>query len=54
MTPIIEPLCAFRWGYEVDDDGVVTSRPPRVRHTAEAWAEVRDGIGELHPGWTLR
>ncbi|GAA2759301.1 hypothetical protein GCM10009872_46610 [Actinopolymorpha rutila] len=54
MTPIIEPLCAFRWGYAVDDDGVVTSRPPRARPTAEAWAEVRDGVQKLHPGWTLR
>ena len=54
ITPIIDPLCAFRWGYEIDAGGAVTSRPPRVRDTAEAWAEIRDRVQELHPGWTLR
>jgi hypothetical protein len=53
MTPNIEPLCAFRWGYEVDDKGAVTSRPPRVRDTAEAWTEIRDRVQHLHPAWTL-
>lgn len=54
MTPVIEPLCAFRWGYTVDGAGAVTAREPRARDTAEAWAEIRDRVQELHPGWTLR
>lgn len=54
MTPIIEPLCAFRWGYEIDEAGTTTSRPPRARQTAEAWAEIRDPVQALHPGWTFR
>lgn len=53
MTPVIEPLCAFRWGYEVDDTGAVTVRPPRARDTAEAWAEIRNGVQDLHPAWKL-
>lgn len=53
ITPVIAPLAAFRWGYEIDAEGVVTSRPPRVRDTREAWAEIRDGIGARHPAWTL-
>jgi hypothetical protein len=54
MTPVIEPLCAFRWGYTVDDAGAVTVRPPGVRDTAGAWAEIRGRVQELHPGWKLR
>jgi hypothetical protein len=54
MTPTIQPLCAFRWGYQVDHDGTVTSRPPQVRDTATAWAEVRDQVQTLHPAWKLR
>jgi hypothetical protein len=54
MTPVIEPLCAFRWGYLIDDKGAVTSREPRVRDTAAAWSEIRDGLQAKHPGWTLR
>ena len=53
ITPVIAPLAAFRWGYEVDAAGVVTSRLPRERDTADAWSEVRDGISSRHPGWTL-
>jgi hypothetical protein len=46
-------LCAFRWGYQVDDDGTVTSRPPQLRDTATAWAEIRDKVQTLHPAWKL-
>lgn len=54
MTPVIEPLCAFRWGYEVDEHGAVTSRPPRTSDTATAWNEIRDKAQALHPAWKLR
>lgn len=53
MTPTIEPLCAFRWGYQVDENGTVTSRSPRIRDTNEAWREIRDQVQELHPAWKL-
>jgi hypothetical protein len=52
-TPVIAPLCALRWGCEVNGHGVVTSRLPRARKTLEAWAELRDRVQHLHPGWTL-
>lgn len=54
MTPVITPLAAFRWGYEISADGVVKSRPPRPRNTAEAWAEVRPEIQSRHPAWTFQ
>lgn len=53
MTPVIQPLCAFRWGYEVDEHGTVTSRLPRIRDTAAAWNEIREQVQALHPGWQL-
>lgn len=54
MTPVISPLCAFRWGYQVDEVGTVTIRPPAVRKPVEAWAEIRDRVQQLHPGWVLQ
>jgi hypothetical protein len=54
MTPVIVPLCGFRWGYEVDERGAVTVRPPQAVDIAEAWAAVRDRLQDLHPAWELR
>ena len=54
MTPVIEPLLAFRWGYEVDGDSRITPREPRRRDTREAWDEIRERVAAEFPAWELR
>lgn len=53
MTPVIEPLCSFRWGYTVDPARAVTVRPPEPSDTTTAWAGLRDRVQALHPAWRL-
>ena len=51
MTPVVAPLCGFKWGYEVVDAN------PRIAPLAHAgareWAWARAQLEERYPAWTF-
>jgi hypothetical protein len=51
MTPVVEPLCGFRWGYVVAD-GVVTPKE-LAPSSEEDWVELRRMLRVRLPTWTF-
>ncbi len=51
MTPVVEPLCGFRWGY-VAADGAVTP-VELVPSTRADWTEARRVLRLRLPTWTF-
>ncbi len=49
MTPAIEPVSGFAWGYDVRD-GVPSLMPPRAA-TRVDWLAVRDDLQNALPTW---
>ncbi|HEX5405132.1 MAG TPA: hypothetical protein VFX16_22860 [Pseudonocardiaceae bacterium] len=51
LTPVVEPLCGFTWGYDIEQ-GVV--RPKQLRgSTVEDWLEARKLLRIRLPTWTF-
>jgi hypothetical protein len=52
MTPVVEPICGFSWGYRVDR-GAPTCLPLTLDGLTH-WASARKLLTEHCPGWTFR
>lgn len=51
VSPVLEPLCGFRWGYEVRA-GV--PRPTELVPSSKAdWLATREQLGTRYPSWTF-
>jgi hypothetical protein len=51
LTPVVEPLCGFTWGYDVEHG---TVRPKELRgSTPDDWFEVRKLLRIRLPSWTF-
>jgi hypothetical protein len=51
MTPVVEPVCGFTWGFDVRD-GVVAPAE-LLPATQEDWLRLRHDLREQLPGWTF-
>ncbi|HEY2602713.1 MAG TPA: hypothetical protein VGI67_14240 [Thermoleophilaceae bacterium] len=49
MSPVVEPLCGFRWGYNVDE-GVPAPVPLAVADSSD-WNDARPLLAQHCPGW---
>jgi hypothetical protein len=52
MTPVVEPLCGFSWGYDVRDG--TPSPVPVVSAGYDQWAAMRPVLTAHCPGWDFR
>jgi hypothetical protein len=51
LTPVVEPLCGFTWGYDVEHG---TVRPKELRiGTPDDWFEARKLLRIRLPSWTF-
>jgi hypothetical protein len=53
MSRIAEPVCAFSWGFDVQDDGSINLVGPEPLDCA-TWTEHLDMLRRLYPTWELR
>ena len=51
MSPVIEPLCGFSWGYDVVDANPQIA--PLKQAGREEWSWMRSQLEERYPGWTF-
>ena len=51
MTPVVEPLCGFRWGYRIVDE--TPNVDPLEPAGAAEWAWMRSTLERDYPGWTF-
>ena len=51
MTPTVDPVCGFAWGYEITQ-GEVEIVPPRAC-SREDWTMAKRVLQERLPGWTF-
>jgi len=52
MTPVVEPLCGFSWGYRVVDE--TPHIDPLEPAGAAEWAWMRRTLERDYPAWTFR
>ena len=52
MSPVVEPLCAFSWGYDARNG--VPSPVPVTVDGLRRWADARPLLAGHSPGWTFR
>lgn len=49
MTPVVEPACGFRWGYDVRDG---SPEPTELLSAGrDEWLEIRDELRARYPEW---
>jgi hypothetical protein len=51
MTPVVEPLCGFRWGYVISDRVVTTKELAAA--SLEDWIDARRQLQRRLPTWTF-
>jgi len=51
MTPVVEPLCGFKWGYRVVDE--TPHVDPLEPAGAADWAWIRATLERDYPAWTF-
>ena len=51
MSPVVEPVCGFSWGYEVHQ-GKPTTVPISVDGLS-GWADARELLARHCPRWTF-
>lgn len=52
MTKVVQPVCAFHWGYVIADDGTVTSQWPTSDGTT-SWRDIVPLLRTQYPNWTF-
>ena len=52
MTPVVEPVCGFSWGYDLRDG---RPQPTEVAPIVQTeWLDIRDELRTRYPEWTFR
>lgn len=51
MTPAVEPVCGFAWGYDVRDGKPEATPVTPAGH--DQWLDIRAELRPRYPGWTF-
>jgi len=52
MSEVVQPLCAFHWGYTIAADGTVTPQWP-VSDGLRPWSAAVTLLRAEYPNWTF-
>jgi hypothetical protein len=51
MTPVVEPACGFRWGYDVREGSVEPTE--LLLAGRDEWLDIREDLGARYLDWTF-